>query len=432
MYKDRIFIVSDLHGLGNVYFGIIDYLEKLQQMHPEQKIILYINGDLIDRGSDSIKMLLDVIERSKGKGLIEVHMMAGNHELIMYEAIVNRRNGEWIDFVKLSLEKQHEITKFLSELPLYKTFDGYIVGKDGIVLAHACPPNKFIDFDKWDLTLKYAYCDRDIADIVWKRKKDLDDGEFIGLDNYFSIVGHTHNKSKSGFKFNKEACTINIDGGCGYKYNIDELRVPVLELDYVHDKVKIHGFDWNGRCQYRKTFAEYGEIVSKKKKVNNSKKYLDTNYSLFDKLVELARTSKEEFYKFISFNKRKLAALGVLMGLLTIGVNYVNDVENISIGVSDEFFDEDGFGIIDIKVDDEVVPVMCNNSEIEEFVDEVPCFNGESLDVLAEQYGTTVSTLVDLNGDLVQCDDGNYYVCSDEIIVPDNESIEKRKIKNYR
>ena len=37
---------------------------------------------------------------------------------------------------------------------------------------------------QWDLTLKYAYCDRDIADIVWKRKKDLDDGNKISIDRY--------------------------------------------------------------------------------------------------------------------------------------------------------------------------------------------------------------------------------------------------------
>ena len=36
--------------------------------------------------------------------------------------------------------------------------------------------------------LKYAYYDRDIADILWKRKKDLSDGEIIGLKDYFSIV----------------------------------------------------------------------------------------------------------------------------------------------------------------------------------------------------------------------------------------------------
>ena len=56
----RKFIVSDLHGNGNMYNSIIKYLENVNK---DDEIMLYINGDLIDRGLDSADMLLDVRKR---------------------------------------------------------------------------------------------------------------------------------------------------------------------------------------------------------------------------------------------------------------------------------------------------------------------------------------------------------------------------------
>ena len=60
----RQFIVSDLHGNGEVYDSIMSYLENISI---NDVVHLYINGDLIDRGLDSFRMLEDVIERVDGK-----------------------------------------------------------------------------------------------------------------------------------------------------------------------------------------------------------------------------------------------------------------------------------------------------------------------------------------------------------------------------
>ena len=53
----RKFIVSDLHGNGEVYDSIMAYLENISL---SEEVELYINGDLIDRGLDSYRMLEDV------------------------------------------------------------------------------------------------------------------------------------------------------------------------------------------------------------------------------------------------------------------------------------------------------------------------------------------------------------------------------------
>lgn len=151
----RNFVVSDLHGQGQIYSSIISTLEDEQRRYPNEKIVLYINGDIIDRGPNSIPMLLDVMDRvKKRKGNIEVKMLAGNHELIMLEAIEKKVNGKWNDwstwflgsnggqvsskqFDALPVSKQQEVIDFLENLPLNKVFDDPILGDRGVVIAHA-------------------------------------------------------------------------------------------------------------------------------------------------------------------------------------------------------------------------------------------------------------------------------------------------------
>ena len=84
------FIISDLHGSGEVYDSIMGYLDNLSLI---EDIELYINGDLIDRGLDSYYMLRDVIDRCNGKGNIKINYLAGNHELMFYQACLERHPG---------------------------------------------------------------------------------------------------------------------------------------------------------------------------------------------------------------------------------------------------------------------------------------------------------------------------------------------------
>ena len=38
----RKFIISDIHGLGNVYYSIMNYLDNISKL---ESLELYINGD---------------------------------------------------------------------------------------------------------------------------------------------------------------------------------------------------------------------------------------------------------------------------------------------------------------------------------------------------------------------------------------------------
>ena len=85
----RKFIISDLHGNGNIYKTVMSYLDNISS---KEDITLYINGDLIDRGLDSVNMLLDV-KRRITKGPFKIVYLGGNHELMMYQIFQKRIRG---------------------------------------------------------------------------------------------------------------------------------------------------------------------------------------------------------------------------------------------------------------------------------------------------------------------------------------------------
>ncbi|MBR3049593.1 MAG: metallophosphoesterase, partial [Bacilli bacterium] len=89
----RNFIVSDLHGNGNIYYSIINYLENLNS-EIDEDITLYINGDLIDRGDYSAEMLIDVINRINNNSF-NIEYLGGNHELMMYQASLRMKDRKW-------------------------------------------------------------------------------------------------------------------------------------------------------------------------------------------------------------------------------------------------------------------------------------------------------------------------------------------------
>lgn len=372
--KERIFIGSDFHGHGDVYFNLVEYLDMLQISNPNEKIVLYINGDIIDRGKDSMRMLLDVMGRVKGQiGNIEVHMMAGNHELIMYEAIRARKNGKWvecswlypsngghetrIEFEKLDEKKQLEVVKFLRSLPISVKFDGSIIGKDGIILAHACPPKVMKDLKECHYNLAFAYVDDEISDCLWLRKKDLTDGETLGIKDNLVIVGHTKNDSKEGYLYDEEAGVLNIDGGCADGDRKD-LVVPIVEINYNTGKINMIGFDGSGKIKYRKEFASDGQVKNSSCDLSSvGGKYCDQNNRFLDLLegmAHLADTKIDEFVSFVNENKKKLAALGLLAsGLGAFAANKSSDNSSLKSSVSTCQASNNDFIIV--QIDDSLV-----------------------------------------------------------------------------
>lgn len=63
-----IYAVSDLHGCYDKYMKLLERLNKTSDDS------LYILGDIVDRGSEGIKILLDLINRKN------VFSCRGNHD----------------------------------------------------------------------------------------------------------------------------------------------------------------------------------------------------------------------------------------------------------------------------------------------------------------------------------------------------------------
>lgn len=267
MYNVRNFVVSDLHGQGQIYNSIIDILEKEQRKNPNEKIVLYINGDIIDRGSHSIPMLLDVMDRVKGrKGNIDVKMLAGNHELIMLEAIREKNNGEWNNastwflgsnggqlsskqFDALPISRQQEIIEFLENLPLNQVFDKPILGDRGVVVAHASAVDT-----KGQKTLKDIIGNRRLSNVLWVRKSEGYNFAPVGRANYLSMIGHTPTGSGK-IEYEQEDNVLYVDCGCArLAFNPNsEILVPVVELNYKGNCLNVLHFDKNGDLVYTGT-----------------------------------------------------------------------------------------------------------------------------------------------------------------------------------
>lgn len=273
MYFDKnkiYYVASDLHGQGGYYAEIITTLEEVQRKNPAKKVVLIINGDIIDRGPNSIRMLMDVMKRVKDKeGKIEVIMLPGNHEMMMYDALkyVRDNNGKWDhseqrthsniwfdatnhghetakDFLKLKPNVQEEIYDFLGSLPLCATLKSRNPNENSYAIIHAAP---FKDI----MTISDEQIPR-LSQLVTEKKYEAarvcltarrGEGGVTSLavpnSSAISIVGHTPCEWKEGYQIQENGSVIAIDGGCGYiANNVDSKLTGVATMVQLFPKGK--------------------------------------------------------------------------------------------------------------------------------------------------------------------------------------------------
>ena len=268
----RNFVISDIHGNGNLYYSVMAYLENVSML---DEVTLYINGDLIDRGLDSTEILLDVIERIKNPdNPFKIVYLGGNHELLMHEVYMDRIKGkntyynDWYDnggritddLLTETLETKEEILKvveFISNLKIYHKFKEKIDGKN-IVLCHAACPLTV----KNDCHLKINSNNISIEYLLNARRDDpfIPFRCRIGHKDYFSVVGHTPNDNGLGYEYHVDENYLNIDGGCAYyaygKFEYD--HYPLVEINDGY--LRILTFNNNNEITDGNYFINYENI----------------------------------------------------------------------------------------------------------------------------------------------------------------------------
>ncbi len=219
-----IYAVSDIHGCYDKYQKL------LKNIQFGENDTLYVLGDVIDRGPDGFKILLDMAERPNVVGLM------GNHEAMAVEALpgilrcLSERNMEtmtkleekamklWFqnggelslaDFLCLEEKQMQDVWDYMCSMPLYQEVE---VGERKFLLLHG--------------GLEHFKLNRPIEDytpdeILWCRPKRK--------TRYYSdkclVLGHTPTqllqkgkmKSMSSAKVFRADTWIDIDCGCVFE-----------------------------------------------------------------------------------------------------------------------------------------------------------------------------------------------------------------------
>ena len=301
----RKFIISDIHGYGNVYYSMMKYLDNISK---DEEIELYINGDLFDRGYESAEILLDIKKRIEDNKYKIVYL-GGNHELLMYQEYNKKKasflssymnlwydNGGYVtdwglqELLEYDDDKIREVFEFVSNLKIYHKFEEKIKDKP-IVLVHAACPEKAKD--DCDLKIKDGkpyvfnpdYNDK-VFYSVWIREHEIsllfDIYEYVnpkeyrvGNKDYFTIIGHTPVDNKYGFEFHKKQNYLNIDGGCaGYvsgEFNYNHF--PLVEV--CDGYLKILTFNSSNEIIYGNYFDGTNNISYKEEELEEARKYLN-------------------------------------------------------------------------------------------------------------------------------------------------------------
>ena len=227
--------MSDIHGQYSLF------LKMLKIIKFSENDILYVLGDVIDRGPDGIACLQEIMKRKN------IKMLLGNHEhmmLTVFDENYRIRNSEGFDshdvyllwykngcqptvssFNKLPEEEQKELLKFIKNIPV--NIEVTVNNKD-FLLTHAAPLPKYFDRD---LSEHYRYSN-DTEFAVWCRRFHHSDiGKTV-------IYGHTPTSYFQNYKplriyKEKGSNYIDIDCGCAYITNKNHKggRLGCIRLD---------------------------------------------------------------------------------------------------------------------------------------------------------------------------------------------------------
>lgn len=206
--------MSDLHGCLEEFDAMLETIEFSKEDE------LYIIGDVIDRGPQSIALLKKIM------GMKNVTMLLGNHEDMMLKALdsgdffhwnANRGMVTYAQYLELPISEQKGIVKFLEKAPLCLDLE---VGGRKFHLVHACPS---IDDENDSHTMLWSRPERDR----------------VFFEDKIVIIGHTPTCYVSDDRclmIYRGENLIYIDCGCFFSGVLGCIRLDDLNEFYVIPK----------------------------------------------------------------------------------------------------------------------------------------------------------------------------------------------------
>lgn len=188
--KGRRLVIPDIHGCKKTFE------ELLQKIQLTKDDYLFLLGDYVNKGPDSIGVIDKIIE------LIEqgynVFPLRGNHEQI------------WIDKIKTNNRLTEKQKNFLRNLPLFYELDHFYLVHGGF---NARQNNPFLD-TKSMLTARYMQYDART------------------FQNKIIIHGHTTMSLPIiEAQIKEKRSIISLDNGCVYRNSLYEGNLLCLDLD---------------------------------------------------------------------------------------------------------------------------------------------------------------------------------------------------------
>ena len=187
---------SDIHSHLDVFEKLLETLKKDD--------VLYIVGDVVDKGPDGIEVLQKVMKDDR------CHLICGNHDFMMLEYLKQRRgypeqlrytiedirtvwknyNGggaTYNSFYKLPDDEKKAIENYLDSLPVLKNV---VVGDKHFILVHAGIPILGQNHTEKDLYVKDFLIENDECFYDW-RNGYVWDRVPCYIPNRIVISGHT-------------------------------------------------------------------------------------------------------------------------------------------------------------------------------------------------------------------------------------------------
>ena len=222
-----IYVISDIHGCYD------EYKKMLSIINFSENDLLYVLGDICDRGPEPMKILLDMMSRDN------VIPFFGNHDVEAYAWLSQYKNKKeyyldlgfafWFaqggkttleSFSKLSEGLQEKVLDYFQEFLYYAEVK---INNFNYVLVHG----GLKDFDE-----NKSLDDYKLKDLVWERQ----DYNKVYFKDKIIVSGHTPTHfidEKYRGKIIKKNNHIAIDCGCVFGNNLGCICLDTQEEFYI-------------------------------------------------------------------------------------------------------------------------------------------------------------------------------------------------------